>query len=159
MSESQSAGPGDSTVSKEVVTVFHGRLTKARRAAGQAKSSVQQGGASGSRCQERSVWHGAALACGARLSQQWSGACLSYTLKVVDSTLLGLLISVLAPLMASGEFPQEPIHRWFCSTDMVVLITCVDILGYPLARCVCSDLLASFLNQSVITDWQSSWLT
>ena len=30
------------------------------------------------------------LVCGARLSQQWSGACLSYTLKVVCSTLLGL---------------------------------------------------------------------
>ena len=48
---------------------------------------------------------------GAQLSQQWSGACLSYTLKVVDSTLLGLLISVLAPLMASGDFPQGPIYR------------------------------------------------
>ena len=30
------------------------------------------------------------LGCGARRSQQWSGACLSYTWEVVDSTLLGL---------------------------------------------------------------------
>ena len=52
--------------------------------------------------------------CVAQLSQQWSGACLSYTLKVVHSTLLGLLISVLAPLMASGEFPQELVCGWSC---------------------------------------------
>ena len=68
------------------------------------------------------------LVCGARLSQQWSGACLSYTLKVVGSTPLGLLISVLAPLLASGAFSQEPICRWSRSGDMAVPVTCADIL-------------------------------
>ena len=63
------------------------------------------------------------LVCGAWLSQQWSGACLSYTLKVVDSMLLGLLISVLAPLMASGDFPQGAIYGWSHSAAMAVLIT------------------------------------
>ena len=66
---------------------------------------------------------------GAQLSQQWSGACLSYTLKVVGSTPLGLLISVLAPLMESGGFPQEPIIGWPCSADTYVLVTCADVLG------------------------------
>ena len=37
----------------------------------------------------RGAW-GSTLVCGARLSQQWSGARLSYALKVVYSTLLGL---------------------------------------------------------------------
>ena len=54
---------------------------------------------------EISVVRSSTLVCGAQLSQQWFGACLSYTLRVVDSTLLGLLISVWAPLMASREFP------------------------------------------------------
>ena len=40
-------------------------------------------------------------------SQQWSGDCLSYTLRVVGSTLLGLLVSVLAPLMPSGKFARS----------------------------------------------------
>ena len=31
--------------------------------------------------------------------------------RVVDSTLLGLLIGVLAPFMATGEFPQEPTYE------------------------------------------------
>ena len=44
------------------------------------------------------MWYGAALVvCGAQLSQQWYGACLIYTLKVVYSTLLGLLISLGTP--------------------------------------------------------------
>ena len=57
-------------------------------------------------------------------SQQWAGTCLSYTLKVVDSTLLGLLINVWAPLMASGELAQQPIYGWY----MAVQIMCADIL-------------------------------
>ena len=69
------------------------------------------------------------LVCGAQLSQQWSGACLIYTLKVVSSTLLGLLISVLAPLMPSGEFSQDPIYGWPHSADLTILTTCADILG------------------------------
>ena len=55
---------------------------------------------------EISVAWRSTLVCGAGLSQQWSGACLSYTLRVVDSTLLGPLISVLAQLLASGNFPR-----------------------------------------------------
>ena len=97
--------------------------------------------------------------CGARLSQQWSGACLSYTLKVVFSTLLGLLISVLALLMPSGEFVQEPMGgTWlFCLApmtasgdflqkpncgwshfpDVAILIVCADVLGVsPCQMCL-----------------------
>ena len=66
--------------------------------------------------------------CGARLSQQWSGACLSYTLRLVDSHLLGLLISVLAPQIPIGEFAQDPIYGWSRFADMAVLIICADIL-------------------------------
>ena len=62
------------------------------------------------------------LGCGAQLSQQWPGNCLS-------DTLLGFLISVLAPLIPRGEFPQEFIYRWSCSADAAVLVTCADILG------------------------------
>ena len=68
---------------------------------------------------------------GARLSQQWSGACLSYAPASGALHPLGLLISVLAPLLASGEFPQEPICRWSRSADMAALVTCADILGVP----------------------------
>ena len=63
---------------------------------------------------ETSVAQSSTLVCGARLSQQWSGACLSYTWTVVDSTLLGLLISVLAPVVPSGEFAQEPMGGPLC---------------------------------------------
>ena len=78
---------------------------------------------------EISVAWRSTLVCGARLSQQWAGACLSYNFKVVDSPLLGLLISVLEPLMTSVEFPQDPIYGWSCSADTAVLIMCADILG------------------------------
>ena len=59
---------------------------------------------------EISVAWSSTLVCGARLSQQWAGACLSYNFKVVDSPLLGLLISVLAPLMPREELTQEPTY-------------------------------------------------
>ena len=45
------------------------------------------------------------LVC-AWLSQQWSGAFLSYTLENGMLYLLGFLITVLATLMASVEFTQ-----------------------------------------------------
>ena len=83
---------------------------------------------------EISVAWSSTLECGAWLSQQWSGACLSYTLKVVCSTPLGLSISVLEPLMASGESVQKPIYGWPSSADMAVLITCADILGVSPCR-------------------------
>ena len=56
----------------------------------------------------------------------WSLSC---TQKVVHSTLLGLLINVLVPMMPSVGFPQEPICGWSRSADMAVLTTCADILG------------------------------
>ena len=74
------------------------------------------------------------LGCGARPSQQWPGACLSYALRGVDSTLLGLLTSVLAPPMESGEFPQEPICGWSRSVVTAVLIPCANILGVSLCQ-------------------------
>ena len=43
---------------------------------------------------------------------------VSDTLKVVYSTLFGLLLNVLAPLMAIREIPQEPICGWPHSEDM-----------------------------------------
>ena len=55
-------------------------------------------------------------------------------LKVVYSTLLGLLLSILAPLLASGEFPQEPVDRWSfrlyrqsCSDHMCRYLRCVSL--------------------------------
>ena len=94
----------------------------------------------------------------ARLSLQWSGTGLSYTLKVVY-TLLDLFINVLArlmpsgefapesmggtwlhhltPLLASVEFPQEPICGWSHSADLAVMIMCRCILGMcPCQMCL-----------------------
>ena len=122
-------GPGDSMVSKGVVFILQGRISRARWAAGQMKSSVQQGRDSSCRCQGDQCGVEQHCVCGTQLCQQWSGACLSYTLKVVYSTLLSLFISVLEPLVASGEFPQEPIYGWSRSADTAVLITYTDILG------------------------------
>ena len=86
---------------------------------------------------EVSVAWSSTLVCGAPLSQQWSGACLSDTLTVVDSTLLVLLIKVLAPLMASGDFPQKPIYGWSCSAGMAVLVMCADVLNvFPCQMCL-----------------------
>ena len=78
--------------------------------------------AKGDQCgveQHSGVWSSA--------SQLWSGAFLSCTLKVVHSTLLGLLINVLVPMMPSVGFPQEPIYGWSRSADMAVLTTCADM--------------------------------
>ena len=49
-------------------------------------------------------------------------------LKMVDSILLGLLISVLTPLMASGEVPLEPLCGWPHYAGTSVLIMCAGIL-------------------------------
>ena len=49
------------------------------------------------------------LVCGAQLSQQWSGACLSYTFKGMYSTLLGLFDKCLDTSDAKyGIFPRSP---------------------------------------------------
>ena len=60
--------------------------------------------------------------------------CLSYTLKVVFSTLVSLLITVLALLVPSGEFAQEPFYGWSCSADMAIPVACADILAVSLCQ-------------------------
>ena len=87
------------------------------------------------------------LVCGAQLSQQWSGACLSYTLESFILCPSGSLDKCLGTLMTSGEFPQEPICEWSHSANTAVLVMCIDILGVFL------------LNQGVMVDWQLSWVT
>ena len=84
-----------------------------------------------------------ALGWGAQLSQQWSAACLSYTLRVMSSTLRGLLVNVSAPLVPSGESPQEPVwggpaRRHGCS------VTRADARVCLLARRVQCDWVVSF---------------
>ena len=97
--------------------------------------------------------------CGARLSQQWSGACLGSPWKVVDPTLLGLFdkchgapvprggftqepvggtwLFCLTLLLASVEFLQDPVCRWSHSADTAVPIICADILGVsPCQMCL-----------------------
>ena len=50
---------------------------------------------------------------------------------------LGLLISILGPPLASGDYPQEPIYGWSRSADPAVLTTCADILGVsPCQMCL-----------------------
>ena len=94
---------------------------------------------------EISVAWSSTLVCGARPSRQWSGACLSYTLKVVYSTLLDLLNKCLGPPDAKcrifpgaygwymavlldspagqcGLFPGAYLW-WSRSADMAILIT------------------------------------
>ena len=69
------------------------------------------------------------MVCGAQLSQQWSGACLSYTL---DSGVLhpsGSLDKYLGTPDGKWGFPQEPIYGWSRSADTAVLIMCADVLG------------------------------
>ena len=130
-----------------VVSFLQGGMSAARWAAGQTKSSVQQGRASGTRCQGRSAWRGAAL-WGVELS------CLSSGLEPASVTpskcctppFWVFLISVLAPLvpnvefsqesigdtwlfcfipvLASMDFPQEPVYGWSCSAEMLVLQIC-----------------------------------
>ena len=79
------------------------------------------------------VWS-STLGCGARGSQQWSGACLSYTLRVFWV----FSISILAPLMVSVEFSHHRAYLWvvpLCRhgySDM-----CADILGVsPCQMCL-----------------------
>ena len=120
-------------------------------------SPQSTGQASGSWCQGRSAWHqSSTLVCGARLSQQWSGACLSYTSKVVYSTLLGLFDKCPGtPDAKWGICPGAYVYGWFRSADTTALTTCSDVLSvspkqmcllWPCgqmclpARCVYSDL-------------------
>ena len=94
------------------------------------KFSVQQGRASGSTSVRRSAQRGAAL-------QRVEICCFCSDLKlasvvslrVVYSTPMRLLISVLATLMASGEFARESFYRKSRSADMAVLIRCAYIMA------------------------------
>ena len=82
---------------------------------------------------EISVVWSSALVCGARLSQQWSGACLSYTLKVLYSTLLGLFGKCLGILDAKwGISPGAylwvvPLCSHGCSDHMCRYLRCVSL--------------------------------
>ena len=67
--------------------------------------------------------------CGARLSQHGLEPASVIPLRVVHSILLGPLLNVFTPLLASGESPQEPFSGWARSADRAALITCADILG------------------------------
>ena len=62
------------------------------------------------------------------LSSGLAGSCLSYTLKVVSSTLLGLFNKCLGtPDAKWGICPGT--YAWSCSAETAVLITSADILG------------------------------
>ena len=84
---SQFAGPGDSPVGKGIVSVLQEKNLRSQAGSGAGEVLSPAG---------QSLWppvpRGSSVAwssplvCGARLSQQWSGACLSDTLTVVDST-------------------------------------------------------------------------
>ena len=77
------------------------------------------------------------LVCDAQVSQQWSEACLSYTLESGVLYPLGYLISVMSPQTVSGEFPQEPISGWSHSSDRAAPITCAHIVGvFPCQMCL-----------------------
>ena len=121
------------------------------------------------------------LLCGARLTQQWPGTCLSYNLKVVSSTLLGLSENCLGtPDAKCGIFP------WSCQWYMAILSDTLDdkcgifprayLWVVPLCRHVSSNhmctyltcassltcllwLDSSLLNKSVMADWQTFSLT
>ena len=129
---------GDSTVGQGVVSVLQGRISGARWATGQAKSSVPQGRASSGRCQGRSVWRGASLWC-VELGRLSSGLEPASVIpwKWWTPAFWVFSISVLAPQLASEEFAQEPIYGWSCSADMATLTSCADILGVsPCQMCL-----------------------
>ena len=72
------------------------------------------------------------LVCGARLSQQWAGAYLSYTLEGSVLHPFGSLDNCLGiPDGEWGLFPRSLSIYRFCSADMAVLVPCADILGVP----------------------------
>ena len=109
------------------------------------KSSVQWGQASGGRCRgdQRGVEQPSGVS-----AVVWSLSQLALESGALHA--LGPLLSVLAPLMLSGEFAleptdgtwliltpllastdfhQEPVSGWSRSADMAGLIPCADTLG------------------------------
>ena len=114
-------GPGDSTVSKGAISILQGRIWSQVGSREEVLSPEDSVPLEDSAWWEISmVWN--SILVWSLVASQWSGTCLSYTLKVVYFLLLDLLISVLAPLKASREFAQEPIYGWLHSADMAVLI-------------------------------------
>ena len=70
--------------------------------------------------------------CGARLSQQWSGACLSCTLGSGGLHPPGSLDECLGSTDGECEFAQGPVCGWSRSADAAVLVMCAVILGVSL---------------------------
>ena len=90
---------------------------------------------------EVSVAWSSPLGCGAGLTQQWSGACLSCTWKVVDSALLGLSDKCLGSpgskhgISVGACLRVVPLWRHSCSDHV-----CSCLGRCLLGRCVYSDL-------------------
>ena len=127
---SQSAGPGDGTVGKGVVSVFQRRISGARWAAGgQTKSSVQQAeppvadakGDQRGMGQHSGVWSSAVSAVVWSLPQLYpeSGGLHPP----------GSLDKCLGTSDAKGGTHAGAYLWWSCSADTAVLIPCADILG------------------------------
>ena len=117
---------------KGVVSVLQGRISRARWVAGQTSPSPAGQG----------LWWPMPRKIRAvrKSTLVWSSAVSAVVWSLPELYLesgalhpLGLLISDLAPLVASGEFPQEPVCGWSHSADTAVLITCVGIL--PVSPC------------------------
>ena len=91
---------------------------------------------------EMSVAWSSTLVHGAQQSQQWSGACLSYTLRVVCSTLLGLFDKCLG----------TPDTKWGLCPGVYLWVV-------PLCRHGCSDHVCRYLrcvslpDMSILTTW------
>ena len=101
------------------VSTLQGRISTARQAAGQSLQWPMR--------REVSVAWSSTVVCDAQVSQQWSGACLCYTLKVVYSTLLGPFHKSLGTPDASVEFAQKPVGGiWLLS-----LTPCWHVGSFP----------------------------
>ena len=135
---------------KGVVSVLKGRISGARWAAEQTKSSVQQGRASGGQCQGRSVCHGAtlwyvevsylrsALEPASVIPWKWCTppfwvflinvlAPLMQSVEFAQKPMGDTWLFCLTSLLASVEFPQEPICGWSRSADTAALTTCASV--------------------------------
>ena len=103
------------------------------------------------------AWSSVVLGCGARLSQQWSGACLSYTWKVVHSPHLGLFNKCLGtPDARYGICPGAygcymavllgtPAGKWGISPGASLWVV-------PLCRQGCSDPMCQYLRSVSLPD-------
>ena len=119
-------------VGKGVISFTQGRTSGHRWEAGDILSPAEQSLWQRMSRKIGETWS-SSLVCGAWLSQQWSGACLSYTFRVVHSTLPGLLSKCLGILVAKcGIFPEAylwvaPLCRRGCSDHMCIYLRCVSM--------------------------------